>query len=61
MTTNEVVSPEVAEAARAELPEAEKELAEAYAAFEAAKWRRDQAVKRYRSIRNTLSKPLEKR
>jgi uncharacterized protein with von Willebrand factor type A (vWA) domain len=44
-----------------ELPEAERELAEASANFEAAKWRRDQAVRRYRRLRDVLSKPLKKR
>lgn len=40
--------------AREELPAAEREMAEASAEFERARWRRDAAVKRYRVLRETL-------
>ena len=40
--------------AREQLPAAERELAEASAAFEQARFRRDAAIKRYRKLRATI-------
>lgn len=48
-----------ADAAREQLPAAEKELAEASADFERARYRRDLAIRRYRKLRDTLETSRE--